>query len=271
GAIHDSAQRYPPGKCHPGTREEIIKAVLEWINDPDPSSDILWIYGPVGVGKSAIMQTIAELLREENIVRYAGSFFFARDVAGRDDGTCLFSTLAYQIATNLPGMRALINDAMKIDQTLPTKSMDVQLKSLIVDPLALSSYFLHQPTIIIDGLDECRDSFTQRHILSLISNAITDSRVPLRFLIVSRPESWISDCFNKAPLFRLTKRISVGESLDTYNDIRKYLKDGFAKIYSEHLDIMSGVALPWPSEEIINYFVKHASGQFIYASTVLKF
>ena len=41
GAIHDSAERYPPGKCHSGTREKVIKTIMDWINNPNASEDIL--------------------------------------------------------------------------------------------------------------------------------------------------------------------------------------------------------------------------------------
>jgi hypothetical protein len=178
--MHDSAERYPPGKCHAGTREEIIEIILDWIEDPGPASDVLWLYGPAGAGKSEIMHTIAQLLLETPYEgRYAGSFFFGRDVNVRCDGKSLFSTLAYHIAIRLPGIRALVNDAMISDHTLPDKSMGIQLQSLIVEPLARSSSSLLTPTIIIDDLDECRNSRTQREILSLITHAKTKSLVPL--------------------------------------------------------------------------------------------
>jgi len=35
--MHDSAERYPPGKCHSGTREKIINNIMDWINDPNTS------------------------------------------------------------------------------------------------------------------------------------------------------------------------------------------------------------------------------------------
>ena len=57
------------------------------------------------------MQTILEL-REAHLELYGGSFFFAREISGRHNSKALFSTIAYQIAMNLPGMRVPINSAM---------------------------------------------------------------------------------------------------------------------------------------------------------------
>ena len=271
-AMYDSAARYPPGKCHPGTREKVIAQILEWINNPEPDADVLWLYGAAGVGKSAIMQTIAEILREFYRERYAGGFFFASGVPGRGYGDALFSTLSYQIAMNLPFVRELINSSMMADPTLPTKSMDIQLQALIISPLLSSPHQpAHAPTIIIDGLDECHEPAVQKAILSLIANAKSRFPLPLRFLIASRPEYWIRDSFNQQPLFDMTRRINLSESGDAFDDIKKYLQDGFSKIYANNLDVMAMVQSPWPSSKVIDRLAQEASGQFIYASTVLKF
>ena len=49
-----------------------------------------------------------------------------------------------------------------------------------------------------------------------------------------------------------------------------FLQDGFAKICAES-SIPSHVERPWPSKGIIDLLVQRSSGQFIYATTVLKF
>ncbi|KDR77877.1 hypothetical protein GALMADRAFT_65493, partial [Galerina marginata CBS 339.88] len=272
GAMHDSGERYPAGKCHPGTREEVLADILKWINDPFPQTEVLWLWGSAGAGKSAIMQTIAEILLELYRERYAASFFFARGVPKRAQGGLLFSTLAYQIALHVPGMRECIDRAMVIDPTLPSKSMDIQLQSLIVHPLSQCPHLpVHTPTIIIDGLDECHDSDVQHTILSLIAKALTVSRIPVRFLIASRPEYWIREIFDGVPLVDITQRISLSNSRNVDKDIRKFLEEEFEKIYAKNASIMSHVLKPWPSSTVMNRLVYNASGQFIYASTVLKF
>jgi len=271
-AMCDSAARYPPGKCHPGTREEVIAQILEWINNPEPDADVLWLYGAAGVGKSAIMQTIAEILRDLYIEHYAGSFFFASGVPGRGQGNALFPTLSYQIAMNLPFMREFINSSTMANPSFLTKSMDIQMRALIISPLLSSPHQpTHSATIIIDGLDECQGSDVQKAILSLIANAKSSFTLPLRFLIASRPEYWIRDSFNQQPLFGMTRRINLSESGNALEDIKKYLRAGFSEIYANNLDVMAMVESPWPSPKVIDRLAQEASGQFVYASTVLKF
>jgi hypothetical protein len=160
---------------------------------------------------------------------------------------------------------------MELDPTLHTKSMDVQLQTLIVDafrnlsPLPQRSYL-----VIIDGLDECLDKSAQKSILRLLCETITAHKLPLRFLIGSRPESHIRSSFDQEPLHTITHRVVLDETFDPGRDIRVFLQDGFAKICTEN-SILSHVEKPWPREGIIDLLVQRSSGQFIYAATVLKF
>lgn len=188
------------------------------------------------------------------------------------DGAKLFSTLAYQLATHFPTIRPLVNDALYSDPALPTKSLDIQFQTLIIDPLSRAENWpTHTPTIIIDGLDECIDSNTQIAILNLVSLSVVEHRIPLRFLIASRSEYWIQDRFKSSPLLTSTRTLSLYDDKDANKDIEKYLVDQFAQIQKKHEHIMSSVEQPWPPAHVIRRFVEEASGQFIYASTVVKF
>ena len=160
---------------------------------------------------------------------------------------------------------------MELDPTLHTKSMDVRLPSLIVDafqllsPLPQRSYL-----VIIDGLDECHDKATQQLILRLLCEAITIHKLPLRFLIGSRPESQIRESFDQESLYKVTRRVVLDEKFDPGRDIQVFLQDGFAKTCAKN-SILSHLVRPWPEEGIIDLLVQRSSGQFIYADTVLKF
>ena len=50
-------------------------------------------------------------------------------------GPFLFSTIAYQLALKVPGLRQHFDHIMDLDPTLQTKSIDVQLQTLFVDAL----------------------------------------------------------------------------------------------------------------------------------------
>ena len=124
GAMHDSAERDPPPRCHSGTREKATEDIVRWIEEPTPSSAVLWVSGRAGVGKSALMQRITEL----DGIYFGGCFFFRRGTPGCNVKDHLFSTLAYQLATNVHGMVEPVDQAMMRDFSLPKRSAAVQLK-----------------------------------------------------------------------------------------------------------------------------------------------
>ena len=160
---------------------------------------------------------------------------------------------------------------MELNPTLHTKSMVVQLQMLIVNAFQyLSPPPQHSYLVIIDGLDECHDKATQQLILRLLCDTITVHKIPLRFLIGSRPEFHIRATFDQESLYTITRRVVLDETFHPKRDIRVFLQDGFAKICAEN-SILSHVKQPWPEEGIIDLLVHRSSGQFIYAATVLKF
>ncbi|KAF9450249.1 hypothetical protein P691DRAFT_726359 [Macrolepiota fuliginosa MF-IS2] len=103
GAKFDSSDRDPPPRCHPGTRTTIIDKIHHWLEDPHPEKKLLWLRGLAGVGKSAIVQTLAEKLSEQG--RLGASLFFSRP-NGRTDPRQVFPTLAYQFAVQNPSYKA---------------------------------------------------------------------------------------------------------------------------------------------------------------------
>ena len=263
--MRDSADRDPPPRCHPGTREKATEDIVRWIEEPNPSTTVLWVSGRAGVGKSALMQRIAEL----DGIYFGGCFFFRQGVPGCNVKDHLFSTLAYQLAMNVDGMLEPVDRAVMQDFSLPKMSAAVQLKRLIVEPIRLLPIPTRPTIIVIDGLDECEDLNSQRDILTLIGQVTMDPDVAIRFIIASRPEHQICDMFNKEPLFSKTRSLVLYEGYDTAADIERYLREKFEEIYSRNRDVdVKGL---WPLKGNIQMLVWRASGQFIYATTIIKF
>ncbi|KAF9479757.1 hypothetical protein BDN70DRAFT_993210 [Pholiota conissans] len=260
-ALHDAIGRSPPPKCHPGTRLELLETIKLWVEDPDPSFDVLWLYGTTGVGKTAIAQSMAEWAAEKN--RMAGTFFFLGGNPEREEARFLFPTLAYQFAMNIPGLRVAVDTIMSKDLTLPSKDLDTQLRMLMLQPFQkmrpIQSYL-----VIIDGLDECKTFEAQRAIIRAVNTLVGTSNVPLRFFITSRPEAHIREAFNE--INQLIRRIYFDGSFEADRDIRIYLQDGFSGIAKK-----GRILQPWPSQVTLDELVRRSSGQFIYADTVLKF
>ena len=167
-ALQDSAARYPPPRCFPGTRKKEKEIIRRWIEKPKSCSSVFLIQGRTTVGKTVFMQTIAEQLQAENRHPYA-CFFFNRGVVGCHNMDQLFSTLAYQLAINMPSMREHIEQAVMDDPALPRRSAATQLQKLIIIPFKLLLTPPPSLILVIDGLDECEGEESQDAFLSLFS------------------------------------------------------------------------------------------------------
>jgi hypothetical protein len=282
-ATHDAEDRFPQPKCHPETREKILAALLNWTsgtepstklnskNDADdtnassdkPSSPILWLQGPAGAGKSAIAQTLCHNLEEKG--RLGASFFFKRGHPSRGHAKQLIATIAYQLALRLPDLSHQISWSIETDPSLVDKSLSIQLQRLIVDPW-LQSGSICPLVVVLDGLDECKDRNVQQEILCLIGRAVQGQQLALQFLVASRPEPHIYEIFSGA-LDRIHCPVNIEQS---FEDVRKYLLDEFARIHRENHETMAAVS-SWPCQEDMAHLVLNSSGYFIYASTVIKF
>ncbi|KAJ7770302.1 hypothetical protein DFH07DRAFT_735652 [Mycena maculata] len=237
----------------------MLDDLWNWYSSDDPNHRILWLYGPAGAGKSAIAQSFSQRLEAEG--RLGASFFFKRGHPSRGNGNKLFATIAYQLAVRIPE----ISQMVERDPTILDRSLLLQLQRLIVEPC---QQFIrdHPLIIVIDGLDECEGKNIQQEILFSIGKVIQQP-VPLRFFVASRPEPHIHETFKFGlASFHCSKNIDK-----SFEDVRKYLEDEFARLYRDHHHTMALVPLPWPSPAVLDQLVEKSSGYFIYASTVIKF
>ncbi|KAJ6490099.1 hypothetical protein C8R45DRAFT_202325 [Mycena sanguinolenta] len=263
-AIHDSAESFPQPRCHPETRTKMLEDLYEWAVDPHPQSTVLWLYGPAGAGKSAIMQTLARQLQDAG--RLAGSFFFKRGHATRGNAKTLFATIAYQLALSVLSLRMRISQIVEHNPSILIRSMQTQMDKLILEPCRLHGN-RDSMTILIDGLDECEGHDVQREILSAIRTVRATNFLSLRFIVASRPEPHICEGFNTPVYVGNYRSFNVEQS---FEDVRKYLCDEFSRIHREHRT-MASVAHPWPSPDLLDELVDRSSGHFIYAATIINF
>jgi len=277
-AFHDSGARFDPPKCHPNTRVAVLKKIMDWARHSDWDSwyrHIMWLTGAAGAGKSAIAQSIIELCIAEGLV--VASFFFFRSDGTRNHGKSLISTIAYQIFFSVPAAQHGILSAIGNDPLIFTKTLHHQFNKLIIQPLR-NSYkeleTLDEPwncgLVVIDGLDECLDPDTQRQILNMLCDEIHEYRLPIIFLVASRPEHAINTVFNSKPMAGIYARLYLDDTFKPDDDIRTFLTDSFEEIKTSH-PFKSQIPVSWPIPEAISSIVKKSSGQFIYAATVVRY
>ncbi|KAJ6555419.1 hypothetical protein DFH09DRAFT_570910 [Mycena vulgaris] len=267
-ALHDSADSFPQPKCHPETREDMLNKLWNYATNRGPCDQILWLYGPAGAGKSAIMWSLCERLQEAG--RLGGTFFFKRGHPTRGNAKSLFSTIAYRMALRIPDLKGPIAHTVEDDPSLVAATPEIQLRQLILRPCQ-SLINQAPPVIIIDGLDECDGPQLQYEILRMMGRSLQDHHrgLPVRILISSRPEPDIREMTE--PTSRFGSCYYPFNVEQSFEDVRKYLSDEFSRIHDDHRETMMKVARPWPSEAVLETIVRKSSGQFIYASTIIKF
>ena len=158
---------------------------MGWIKREDLDAFIMWMYGPAGAGNSAIARTIAEMCDEEILL--LASFFLSKNDPSRSTVKPLVATIVYQIILNLADTQDAILGAIERDPLIFSKSLAVQVKSLIAVPLqqlAEAGFFnesTSRPLVVIDGVDECSDDKVQQNIVGVLANAQRQHHLPLIF------------------------------------------------------------------------------------------
>ncbi|KXN80595.1 hypothetical protein AN958_09964 [Leucoagaricus sp. SymC.cos] len=281
GAEFDSSQRYPPPRCHPGTRKSITDSIQFWLHDPWRTNRMLWLVGPAGVGKSAIMQTIAEEVSGKRIL--ASLFFLAaRDrkdpsKSGPDHPkgpSKVIPTLAYRIAVQCPRYAAFLRARVAADPKIMEKSIVAQFHAFIVIPFTKTKLYTRQDPLILvlDGLDEWEDVSDQRLLLGLISHFSTSHpNAPLLWVVASRPEAHITSYLTRRRLASAYYKVEVFvDSTEACQDVEHFLRSEFETIKGSHPVIMA-LYPQWPQEKDFLKLAAAASGLFVYAATAVRF
>ncbi|KAJ2927307.1 hypothetical protein H1R20_g9786, partial [Candolleomyces eurysporus] len=270
GAMHDSDERYPLPLCHPGTRKAVIDRIKAWYGYKEPpEGSIMVVHAPVGYGKSAVAQFIADDLEQQEDIDLnplAGSFFSSRASPERSNPAHFIATLAYQFATSIPELLPLIQDVVRRNPMILNKTLELQLEKLIIGPFRAVKSLDEMPNrlVIVDGLDECINldrkaqgqyaqdqELAQVRVLDLI-HTLQSHRFPLSFLIFSRPEPWIKAHVESRPFNDNTHILDMYRTADNLKDVESLLRKELEQI-----------------SERLRKLVEKTRGDMLYARTII--
>jgi hypothetical protein len=224
----------------------------------------------------------------------AATFFFASWSAsiGRRRKTALVTTIAHQLTRYHPELQEEISKAIDANSDIFDKNLHTQMEVLVLTPLQKIARPVSRPglqgAIIIDGLDECeaeqyhessstssqgkperRNAEDQREILQVLQAASLDPSFPFRIIIASRPERVFREFFdpeNNDNATTFAQKLDLHEDYNADADITLFFQAQFNQIRRRY-DLPSS----WPPPEAFETLVANASGQFIYAATVIRF
>ena len=262
------------------TRVELREELDTWEKKPIDAATMTWVLAGAGEGKTALLLTFADLCRAQK--RTVGAFFASNRITDCADGNRIVPTLAIQLMQTLPSTAGYIKKALRRDPHLLSKGREVQMNALIVEPIrqiamiariidiVTFGYKTYPTLIVIDGLDEVTGKDVQVDLINIIGSTMKNVRLPLRFLVASRPEPHIVDAINTLRSQFPKDRVSIMDLRKdalVHRDIRRYFIAKFKKIRDKDTYLPED----WPGEEVIDQLVDKASGQFIYATTIMPY
>ena len=177
-------------------------AYVKWVTSK--CSDILWIHGGPGKGKTMIAISLVEALQSnisggvspQSLLAY---FFCDNSNDKRNTALSIMKSLLYQILSRQPGLLSLLRQEFAIQKDQLFSSTEAMWRIL---HNVLKNSSLREVYFVVDGLDEC-DVNALGGFLSLLKlpplQDPTDSQVDqfckIKWLLTSRPEIYIKEHF----------------------------------------------------------------------------
>ncbi|KAJ6284967.1 WD40-repeat-containing domain protein [Bipolaris maydis] len=250
--------------CLPDTRVDLLQEIHSWADGQDERC-IFWLSGLAGTGKSTIARTVAHSYYTNQ--RLAASFFFSRGGGDVSHADMFVTSIAAQLADNIPASRCHIREAIAERSSIARQSLRDQWHHLILCPL--SKLREARPYIlVVDALDECDNDSNIQIIVQLLADVRPSlTGVRLRVLLTSRPEvpirhgfGQMADSKHKDVVLHTLSPSVVDHDIGVFFEhwLRIIAKD----CYYEH---------DWPGAENIGQLVQSACGLFIWAATAFRF
>ncbi|KAJ3332020.1 hypothetical protein HDU76_001528 [Blyttiomyces sp. JEL0837] len=205
------------------TRMWAIKEVHQWLTEK--TTPLLWLNGGAGLGKSIIAFLIsANLPTGFNL----GSVFFCKyDDNATNNAIRIVSTIAFDIASNIPEYRDFLIATMETDaKAIENGEISVlDMPSTAFEHLIINGLRkIRQPetniVIVIDALDEIgKQGELRRDFLNLIRERVKDLPKWVRFFVTSRPQMDIFEALNG-----INCSVLLPQDEDNLDDIHEFVR-----------------------------------------------
>ena len=257
------------------TRVRILNEIDAWIKDPD-AQKICWITGMAGTGKTTIAKTVCKRANADSNIVLGGSFFCSRTgVAAQRDIRCVVPTLVQLLARRSIAFSQALAEEIAKDRDLQHKHVTVQVKQLLYTPLDTIKESHASVVFIIDALDECGDAIpglneeshqaVSEMLEALVKSAPSGVRLPVKFLVTSRPETHIRETPVSDADFSQILRLHAVNKEEVNADIDRYITETLnTKLFGK-----PGIRAYFTAT-IVGDLVRLCDGLFIVAATALK-
>jgi len=83
--------------CLPATRHDVLSFIINWVTQPSGKTQLLWMHGLAGIGKSTVATTVANYFHD--LGRLGAFLFFDRRFPERSHPSKVIRTLAHQLGS----------------------------------------------------------------------------------------------------------------------------------------------------------------------------
>ncbi|KLO09471.1 hypothetical protein SCHPADRAFT_1000213 [Schizopora paradoxa] len=247
--------------CLEGTREDILTKITEWASLGD--SNVFWLHGPAGSGKSTVATTVALKLQRGK----GGTFFCKRDSEVQRKAASIIPTLVFRLAKALPAFGRLVALVIEEEGNVGS-SIDWQFENLLLGPLKLlekEKGSIQSHLWVIDALDECYPQ-TDREMLVQKLCSLQETAPWLKIFITSRPYEHIDSAFKRST--EAVIEMDMKDLEGTSSDIGLFLEDCLNKIAKKQRRVPYNL---WLSEKEKGALLHKASNLFVWVSTMQKY
>jgi len=262
--------------CTEGTRVQILRDIKAWIKDLK-GPQIFWLAGMAGNGKSAIAWTVCVLANDDPDIVLGGSFFCSRStgLSAQRDVRCVVPTLAQIMARQSAEFAEALSLELAREPEVLHQQVEVQVDKLLYKPLLALKDSPVPILFVIDALDECGGQLNSNGTLNdaeihrIVSNMLealvkfssSSVKLPVKFLVTSRPETHIRDTHVSDVAFSKVLRLHTVDKQQVTADIRHYISSRL---------LATPVLRAVFTDKDVDALVRLSDGLFIVAATALE-
>ena len=254
----------------------ILSDTAAWIKDPD-SLKICWITGMAGTGKTSIAKTVCEQASADPEIILGGSFFCSRltGLATQRDIRCVIPTLTQLLASESVDFRLALAEIIR--DGIQHKEVVVQINHLLRKTLSSLKDSPVPILFVIDALDECGGETTDgmlddikchavvaNMLEALVSLTRSEPKLPIKFLVTSRPEAQIRDTSISNDKLSQILRLHTVDATEVNADIQRYITTTLNTKFSGKPKLLANI-----TGSDIDELVRLCDGLFIVAATAI--
>ncbi|KAI0699635.1 hypothetical protein C8T65DRAFT_659281 [Cerioporus squamosus] len=244
-----------------GTRSALLADLMNWATTTTSDiKPICILTGCAGTGKTAIAMEVAHRLHQQG---HLGASFAMVYADGPDCGSAFFSSLAYQMAHNLPVLRPHVVSAAILLSGRRCRTEETAQRLLEV-PLQAAVGHSSPVVIVVDGLEECAARPDDPDMIQVLIPCAKKSSLPLRILLISRPGHSFETTLARSSAN--VHRLSLGDiPRDVVDgDIQAFLRSSLTRT-------IPGRTLLRDVPAALPQLVRQTEGWFLHARAALSF